>query len=185
MMGSGIDITHPMQRTLFALGVPILLSACSSGVETRVVSAGITPLAGQTYTIPAAEYVSADLKTAQGLVQSALTSRGYTFADTAPVHLQVTLDSRDAALALGTTSGPQSLSPAKRRKPLQSCADKEFRVGITLTRVADGSELYRSRVAEYHCKMPLADALPDLVNAALADLGRPRGSYSKLRSGID
>ena len=184
-MGSGIDITPPMQRTLFALGIPILLSACSSGVETRVVSAGITPLAGQTYTIPAAEYVSADLKTAQGLVQSALTSRGYRFADTAPVHLQVTLDSRDAALALGSTSGPQSLSPAKRRKPLQSCADKEFRVGITLTRVADGSELYRSRVAEYHCKMPLTDALPDLVNAALADLGQPRGRYSIYRSGVE
>jgi hypothetical protein len=75
MMGSGIDITHTMQRTLFALGVPILLSACSSGVETRVVSAGITPLSSQTYTIPAAEYVSADLKTAHGLAQNALMSR--------------------------------------------------------------------------------------------------------------
>jgi hypothetical protein len=95
------------------------------------------------------------------------------------------VDSRDAALAVGSVSGPQSLSPAKRRKPFQSCADKEFRVGITLTRIADGTELYRSRVAEYHCNLPLADALPDLVDAALADLGQPRGRYSTLRSGIE
>jgi hypothetical protein len=174
-----------MHRLFCALGISLLVSACSSGVETRVQSAGVTTLASQTYAIAGSEYESADLKIAQGLVERALTSRGFARADTAPLHLQVTVDSRDAALALGSSAGPQSLSPAKRRKPLQSCADKEFRVGITLTRIADGSELYRSRVSEYHCKLPLTDALPALVNAALTDLGAPRGSYSTLRSGID
>jgi len=51
--------------------------------------------------------------------------------------------------------------------------------------VADGSEMYRSRVSEYHCRLPLAEALPIMINAALADLGKPRGSYSTLRSGIE
>lgn len=174
-----------MHRLLCALGISLLVSACSSGVETRVQSAGVTTLASQTYAVAASEYESADLKIAHGLVESALTSRGFARADNAPLHLQVTVDSRDAALSLGSSAGPQSLSPAKRRKPLQSCADKEFRVGITLTRVADGSEMYRSRVSEYHCRLPLAEALPIMINAALADLGKPRGSYSILRSGIE
>lgn len=174
-----------MHRLLCALGISLLISACSSGIETRVQSAGVTTLESQTYAVAATEYESADLKIAHDLVEGALTSRGFARADTAPLHLQVTVDSRDASLAVGSTAGPQSLSPAKRRKPLQSCADKEFRVGITLTRMADGSEMYRSRVSEYHCRLPLAEALPIMINAALADLGKPRGSYSILRSGIE
>lgn len=184
-MRTGADKAGSMQRLLCALGISLLVSACSSGVETRVQTAGVSLPAGQTYMVAAIEYESPDLKIAQGLVESALTSRGFVRADTAPLHLQVTVDSRDASLALGSTTGQQSLSPAKLRKPLQNCADKEFRVGITLTRVADGSEIYRSRVSEYHCKLALADALPIMINTALADLGKPRGRYSVLRSGIE
>lgn len=185
MRGTGVDNAGFMHRLFCALGISLSASACSSGIETRVLSAGVSPLAGQTYALAANEYESADLSIAHGLVENALTSRGFARTANAPIYLQVTVDSRDAALALGSTAGPQSLSLAKRRKPLQSCTDKEFRVGITLTRVADGSEMYRSRVSEYHCKLPLADALPAMVNAALADLGTPRGRYVTLRRGIE
>lgn len=88
-------------------------------------------------------------------------------------------------MALGTAAGPGSLSPAKRKKPLQSCEDREYRVGVTLTRVADGALAYQGSAAEHHCNMPLAEALPGLVDAALADFGNPRGAYSVMREGRD
>jgi len=49
--------------------------------------------------------------------------------------------------------------------------------------VIDGSEIYRGRAAEYHCKVEMADALPKLVEAALADFGTPRGNYVLTRNG--
>jgi hypothetical protein len=49
--------------------------------------------------------------------------------------------------------------------------------------VGDGSEIYRGRAAEYHCRVAVADALPTLVNAALTDFGKPRGNYVVARKG--
>ena len=83
-----------MHRLLCALGISLLVSACSSGIETRVQSAGVTTLESQTYAVTATEYESADLKIAHDLVEGALTSRGFARADTAPLHLQVTVDAR-------------------------------------------------------------------------------------------
>jgi hypothetical protein len=174
-----------MRYKLCSLSVALLVSACSSGVETRIDSAGMSALNVQSFSGAAAEGAPADLKQAYTLARDALVARGFTPAQDGGILLQVTLDSRDASVALGTSAGQANLSAAKRRKPLQSCADKEFRLGLTMTRIGDGTEIYRSRVAEYHCKMPLADALPFMVKTALADLGTPRGSYLVRRNGVD
>jgi hypothetical protein len=173
-----------MQRLFKLIGITLFVTACSSGVETRIHSSGTGPLSAQTYHIAMAEGASADVRRAYVLVQDALSAQGFAPADDAAILLQITVDSRDAALALGTI-GPQNLSAAKGRKPLQNCADKEFRLGLTMTRIADGAEIYRSRVAEYHCKMPLSDAMPSMVDAAVADLGKPRGSYLIRRNAVE
>jgi hypothetical protein len=180
-----VIIGFAMRYTLCALSVALLVSACSSGVETRIDTAGLNALNVQFFKDEAAEDAPADLKQAYNLARDALISRGFTPAQNGGLLLQVTLDSRDASFALGTSAGQANLSAAKRRKPLQSCADKEFRLGLTMTRIDDGTEIYRSRVAEYHCKMPLADALPFMVKTALADLGQPRGSYLVRRNAVD
>lgn len=112
-----------------------------------------------------------------------MAQKGFELAKEAKLHAEITLDARDASLALG--SGTEKLSVPKRRKPLQRCNDREYRFGITLTRVTDGMEIYRGRAAEYHCKMTIAEALPTLVDAALADLGQPRGSYALVRKAKD
>ncbi len=174
-----------MRYTLCALSGAMLVSACSSGVETRIDSAGLSALNVQSFSGAAAEDAPADLKQAYSLARDALISRGFTPAQDGGLLLQVTLDSRDASVAVGTSAGQANLSAAKLRKPLQSCADKEFRLGLTMTRIGDGTEIYRSRVAEYHCKMPLTDALPFMVKTALADLGKPRGSYLVRRNGVE
>ncbi len=126
---------------------------------------------------------STELRNAYTLVAASMADKGFALAKEAPLHLEITIDARPAALSLGSNDGPGSLSPAKKKMMLQSCEDREYRLGITLTNVGDGREIYRGRSAEYHCKVPVAEALPTLVNAALADFGRPRGTYVLSRNG--
>jgi hypothetical protein len=158
-------------------------SGCSGKLETRVTSNGVQSPAAQAYMISTVAETSPELRSAYKLVAATMAQKGFPLAKEAPLHLEITLDSRPAALALGGKDGPGSLSPAKQKKMLQSCEYREYRFGVTLTRVDDGSEIYRGRAAEYHCKLPVAEALPTLVDAALTDFGRPRGSYSFTRKG--
>jgi hypothetical protein len=171
-----------MKHFLFPIFAVMLGSACSSGIETRISSSGVTLPKAEPYMITSAAETSAESRSAYLMVAENLTQKGFAIATEAPLHLEVTVDQRDASLALGSNTGPESLSAPKRKKPLQSCHDMEYRLGVTLTRVADGAEIYRGRAAEYHCKISMAEALPALVAAALADLGNPRGSYAVLRN---
>jgi hypothetical protein len=174
-----------MKQRLTVLLTALLATACSANVETRVSSSGINSPRPDQYMISTFAEASPELRNAYKLAARNMEQKGFALAKSAPLHLEITLDARDAALALGSTDGPETLSPAKRKKPMQSCEDKEYRLGVTLTQVADGAEVYKSRAAEYHCKMPMADALPVLVNAALADFGKPRGSYVVKRKAKD
>lgn len=175
-----------MKRDLVLIVVPALLvSGCVQTIDTRVTSMGISVATPEAFMISTTDDTPAAVRRAYPLVTKRMTAKGYSIAKDAPLHMQITVDARDAAMALGDSDGVSALSAPKARKPLQSCADKEYRVGITLTRVADGFELYRGRAAEYHCKMTLAEALPALVDAALTDLGAPRGAYIITRRGID
>lgn len=172
-----------MKQWIALIGVIALAAGCSSDIETRVTSSGIQSPPAQAYMISNVAETSEELRIAQKLVAKTMTQHGFVLAKTAPLHMEITLDARRADLFLGGKDGPASLSPAKRKKPLQSCQDREYRLGVTLTNVGDGTEVYRSRVAEYHCKVQMADVLPTLVKAALADFGTPRGSYVLKRKG--
>lgn len=172
-----------MKRFTFPIASLLFISACSSGVETRISSSGVANPTAAPFMISTVTETSGELRAAYALVAKNMAGKGFALAKEAPLHLEITLDARDANLALDSTTG--TLSPAKKPKPLQSCVDKEYRLGVTLTRVADGVEIYKGRAAEYHCKMPVKEALPALVGAALADLGRPRGSYAVKRQAQD
>lgn len=172
-----------MKRLTFPTASLFFITACTSGVETRVLSHGIANPIAAPFMISTVAETSNDLRTAYTLVAKNMVAKGFTLAKDAPLHLEITLDAREANLALGSTNG--LLSSAKKPKPLQSCIDKEYRLGVTLTRVADGVEIYKGRAAEYHCNMPIKEALPILVNAALADLGKPRGNYVLKRQARD
>lgn len=116
-----------------------------------------------------------------------LEKHGYGQSETGGLQLHVAFAERDAAIGVKTKSGDavRDIAAAKRKKPLQSCADREMRLTITLTRIADGAELYRGSAAEYHCKAQAPDVVPVLVNAALGDLARPKGAYSIKRQGLE
>jgi hypothetical protein len=165
------------------VGVSALAAGCSSSIETRISSSGVASPKAEPYMISTVAETSPELRSAYKLVAASMAQKGFALAKEAPLHLEITLDARPATLSLGGKEGSDSLSPAKEKKMLQSCEDREYRLGVTLTKVGDGSEIYRGRAAEYHCKVEVADALPTLVNAALADFGSPRGAYVVKRQG--
>jgi hypothetical protein len=172
-----------MKQWLILIGASVLGAGCSGNIETRVSSNGVQSPAAESYMISTVTEISPDLRSAYKLVAASMAQKGFMLAKEAPLHLEITLDARPASLSLGGKDGPGSLSPAKKKKALQSCEDREYRLGVTLTKVGDGTEIYRGRAAEYHCKVPVSEALPTLVNAALADFGSPRGSYVLTRKG--
>jgi hypothetical protein len=152
------------------LGAFFLLAACAGPIETRVDSAGMETINPATFVV--SPDTSSLVANAQAKVAMALAERGYSPGQVGELNLQVTLSDRPAMLAL--QSGSQTLSPAAGKK---RCTKREYRLGITLTRIADGAQVYRASAAEFHCKLGAEDVLGNLVEAALADLGSPRGAY--------
>lgn len=160
---------------LFTLALSLSLAACVGPIETRIDSSGETGARLTSFQADEAAAVEA-----LPLVTAALTERGYRSDASGSLSLQVTVSDRPADLAL--KSGEAMLSPAKGKK---RCAKREYRLGVVLTRLSDGVEIYRAHAAEFHCKLTLTEVLPVLVKSALADLGAPRGAYvvNRPRSG--
>lgn len=167
---------------IFLLG----LSACAGPIETRVASTGAGLVASATV-LQEDPPISPVAAQARASVIRTLSDRGYAETPDGELQLHVAVAERDAAIAVKTlsTDGESHIAPAKPKKPLQSCADREMRLVVTLTRITDGTEIYRGTAAEYHCKAQMQDVLPLLVSAALADLSKPKGSYKVTRQGLE
>jgi hypothetical protein len=120
---------------------------------------------------------------ARDMVVAKLEEKGFTLGGTGALQLHVAVSERDAAISVATDKS--EISKAKQRRPLQSCADKEYRLAVALSRISDGALLYRGSAAEYHCKATLAQAMPTLVALALADLAAPKGDYALTRGGFE
>ena len=161
------------------------LGACSGPIETRIVSSG--PGVANPEYILQEEPPKADLPLrAHIAVMHQLADRGYMVSDTGSLKLDIAFAERDAQIAVFTKSGSDQaiIAPGKQKKALQSCADREMRLTVILTRIADGVELYRGNASEYHCKAKAEDVVPELVKAALVDLTKPKGAYSITRQGL-
>ena len=152
----------------------LLVTACIGPIETRVDSRGTA--GAQPVSFAADPDVLGPAEATQKLVAQALAAKGYRTADVADVSLHVTLSDRPADLSLH--SGPAVLAPTSGK---MRCAKREYRLGVTLTKIADGSLYYQSHAAEFHCKLTVEQVLPALVDAALKDIGAPRGSYTVKR----
>ena len=110
------------------------------------------------------------------LVSKALTNAGFQMTEPSDFSLQVSVSDRPADLSL--SAGKNVLAATPQRK---ACAAREYRLGVTMMRITDGTLVYRAHAAEYHCKQTLQQALPYLVDAALKDFGAPRGGYTVKR----
>jgi hypothetical protein len=147
-----------------------LLAGCVGPIQTRVDSAGATDV--QPISFAANGDATGVAVTARSKVTALLEKRGYSVTANPDLNLQVTVSDRPAELAL--KNGDATLSPSADKK---RCAKRDYRLGITLIRISDGSVFYRASAAEFHCKLGIEDRLDDLANAALQDLGAPKGSY--------
>lgn len=156
--------------------LPAFLMACAQTVDTRINSSGAVDATPARYSIamphaaPPPEY-----EAAHRLVTAKLAARGYNASLDGTAYLQIGIASRPANLTLkqpGTILGAASTKPSNKQCPLS-----EYRLSIALNNIADGREIYTASAAEFHCAKDFAAALPVLVDAALADLGQPKGAY--------
>ena len=168
-----------MKFWILMLSAAASLSACTPVIETRVNTiGGAAGMAPGGYMLAQSEQgVSPELAMTQQLVGEKLAERRFIAAQTGPLHLEVTASVRPAILALATTNagGVVILSPASTKRGSAKCSLQEFRVGITLTRIADGQKQYSGMASETHCKRTFAQVMPALVDAALGDLRLPVG----------
>ena len=174
-------------RWVVSLAAMVSISACTGPIETRVSSSGVALSGGHTILDEQHASPSDILLQARALTLSKLADRGFTLTPTGAQKLDVTVSERPANLLIsaGAEQHKVVLTSPKPKKPLQSCADTEFSLVVRLTNVADGADLYQGRAAEFHCKAALADVLTFLVDAALADLGSPKGEHIIKRRGLD
>jgi hypothetical protein len=168
-----------MKSLILIMACSTLLSGCVRMVETRVnTSGGGAGMPPGTYILaPAEKALSPELVQAQQLVAERLAEKRFTSSQTGELYLQVTAASRPAelALAIAKDSKPVILSAANKKRPSSKCVNSEYRVSVTLTRIADGTLAYQGSAAETHCKIAFAQAMPALVDTALGDLHLPSG----------
>jgi hypothetical protein len=160
-----------MRRWGSLLTLSLALAACATPIETQVTSSG----AGISSPLRFSSESRAATDEAQRLVIERLQGKGLALDAAGEARLEVTLAARPSALALSADG--KALSPAYAKKDSKRCKWQEYRLGIGLYRISDGAELYKASAAEHHCKDSLQQVMPILVDAALADLAAPRGSY--------
>ena len=157
-----------MRNTLTAL--IFLLAGCAGPIETRVDSIGSNTVRSARYM--ADTDITGLAAEAQALIAKHLAAKGFRSDDPADFSLHVALSDRPADISLkGGAAAPESKFWKKR------CAKREYRLGITLTKISDGTIAYKAHASEHHCKRPIAQVMPFLVAAALKDMGAPSGSY--------
>ncbi len=166
-----------MSLRLILVTCALALSGCTRTIETRISSAGQSNPEKLGFILaPIDKTASAELVAARDLVVAKLTSKGLSPGDTGPYYLEVGVSSRPASIAVLEAS--KVLAAANPKRSTRKCQFQEYRLSLALTRIADGTEIYRASAGEFHCKAALGDTLQPLVDHALADLGNPRGEYA-------
>ncbi len=145
-------------------------------IETHVNSSGETDPKMYAYQL-GAETRSLDGVEAQKAVVSALSVRGINPADNAPSRLDITFSTLPAALQLSVGEALAAQAKIRKPKPSKKCDPVEYRLGVALTNISNGAVMYRSSASEYHCKGNETAIIPILSEAALKDLGSPKGIY--------
>ena len=158
-----------------------MLAGCVTPIETVVSTAGLNEGVGGNFVVPDPESKrDADVEFAQAAVIRKLAASGLHNAPDAAYRLEVTFAALPADLMVRVGDTASGTPPPKRRKgPRKSkhCDPVDYRLGVLMSRIMDGATLYRSSAREYHCRGEQAAFIDQMVNAALADLGNPRGDY--------
>ncbi|MGD9812070.1 MAG: hypothetical protein AB7U35_12190 [Sphingobium sp.] len=162
------------------------LAACAGPIKTDLHSLG--PGMADTGVLAWASAPTGNaapvLDEARQEVSGVLVAKGFGFSDVAPYSVSLGLSERPGDMAVAAEDGV-SLSPAKRRRLLQDCEDRIFRLRVTIVDRATGLVRYDGAAEEAHCKAGLNEVLPRLARLAVADLAQPRGEHRILSRGRD
>ena len=176
------------QSALLGIALVALLTGCSGPIATRIETAlPAAPASGSSYILSLAEgKVGAIEADAVRLLESRLSGHGFTRTiDPEAAQYAVALSVAERPADMTYTTGGAPLAVAKSRKLMQSCNDRDLRVAVVITRVADAALAYRGSAAEYHCKAKMADVMPGLMDAALQGMSGKTGSWIEKRHGVD
>ena len=174
-------------RTRSSLILALLLApaACAGPVETRINAAGAGVAQGQPLMwAPLPVGTGEEAAQARAALGTALGTQGYRLIDDAPLMLTFGLSERPAHIGLATGQDA-ALSPHKRRRLLQSCADRMLRLSISIIDRASGETRYLGSAEEAHCRAGLGDALPRLSRMAVAEMARPSGEQVRFSAARD
>jgi hypothetical protein len=161
---------------LFLITCGLFLAGCAPMAETRISSAGQSNVEKLGFILaPADKTASSELTQGRSLVISKLQQLGFEQNDIGPYYLEIGVSARPASIAI--LEADKTVARANTKRPSRKCPAQEYRVSLSLTRIADGAVMYRASSGEYHCKAALAATLSPLIDHAMADLGKPRGEY--------
>ena len=119
---------------------------------------------------------------AQQQVVAALTSRGHRVVDGAPARIEVGLTDRLATTGIGVLEGPE-LSAAKKRKFLQSCKHRTYRLVLTYYGAGADVPVTRAWAEERQCEGRIEDSTATLAEKAVASLAMGSSSESRVEDG--
>lgn len=161
----------------------LAMAGCAGPIETR---SGLTG-AGLPANASVALAVSHEQKgplvdEVRRAVAEQLALQGHPVAEDGAARVIVGFAEHPASLEVLTAKG-EVLSAAKRRKALQNCADRTFR--LTLVAEGAGETPSRAWAEEYHCKAAPGASIGPLAAQAVAALSGKGGAGPVLRSGQD
>jgi hypothetical protein len=164
-----------------------MLASCAPAITTQIESSSVanTPIApgNVVLILPAKIGPNAEWLSARDAVLGKLAAKGFSVAEPAAYSLEVTLASRPADLALATMRDGANvvLASGNGKKGAKNCVNNDYRINIALSRLSDGAMLYKGTASENHCKAPLGEVVPFLVDTAMNDFGSPKGTYAVTR----
>lgn len=171
----------------------LILVGCAGPIETRVQTqssfAKQKPKSFQFATVHAPNPEMADFVEQE--LGEALGAKGMVESKQASVLVNYSIADRPGAteIRLGEGESARTITHAKKKKPFQSCEDREHRFVVTMTDRETGNQLYRATASEFHCKANPRQSIPYLVEAALSEFNGQSGGTvnSKVltRRGLD
>lgn len=163
------------------------LSACAPALMTRIDSSGAPAQAitkgNAAIILPTKINITPEWQQARDAILANLQKKGVDVAEPATYSIEISLAARPADLSLatlGSTAGMEPIAPIGQKGGTK-CVNNDYRLVVVLSRIADGTLLYKGSASEYHCKEKLAEIIPVLVDAAMRDFGNPKGNYTVIR----
>ena len=173
-------------RGMAGLGACLLavgMAGCAGPIETRSGLTGTALPANAAVALAVSHEQDGPLVDAvRRAVAEQLAARGHPADAEGAARVVVTFAERPASLEVLAAKGAV-LSAAKRRRALQNCADRTFR--LTLVAERTGEAPSRAWAEEHHCKAAPGSSIGALAAQAAAALAGKTSARPALRSGQD